>query len=203
MAYRFINVGTFNIKQNFWELNPQIIYINPFKKLYDRDTSKNKEISSKEMWCIWLHQDPSYENKIFRQDKEVKLESILYFYPEFNIEDPVIQNCIEEYDLKLLTAAAKAFKMEEHTLLQRAELINTTPYSFDQVVGYDKTGRAQVIPGTVKDLEMMKKNTLNIYKQYEEVKRMFEEEQGDLRVHGGRKETLREKGQLIIDIEED
>jgi hypothetical protein len=55
MGYKFINVGTFNINHNFWELNPQIIYINPFRKLYERDKSKDKLISSKEMWCVWLH----------------------------------------------------------------------------------------------------------------------------------------------------
>lgn len=202
MSYKLVNIGTFNINHNFWELNPQLIYMQPFRKLYERDKTKDKSLSSKEMWCIWLHEDPNYENKIYRQDSDVKLESIKYYYPDFDTKDEVIAECIKQYDTKLVTAAARAFKLEEQTLIQRAELCNTTPYRFDEVVGYDKTGRAQIIPGTVKDLEMMKKNTLSIYKQYEEVKRMFEEEQGDLRVHGGRKETLREKGQLIIDIED-
>lgn len=201
MAYRLVNVGTFNIKQNFWELNPQLIYINPFKKLYDRDKSKDKDTSSKEMWCIWLHEDPSYENKIYRQTTEVKLESIKFYYPDFNPEDELVMQCIEEYNTTCLTAAARAFKLEELKLLERAKLKVSTPYRFDEVVGFDKTGRAQILPGTVKDLEAMDKNTLNIYKQYEEVKRMFEEEQGDLRVHGGRKETLRERGELLTDID--
>jgi len=75
MAYKFINVGTFNINQNFWELNPQLIYIKPFALLYERDDSKNHSVSSKEMWCIWLHEDPSYENKVYRQKGEHKVDS--------------------------------------------------------------------------------------------------------------------------------
>jgi len=55
----------------------------------------------------------------------------------------------------------------------------------------------KVIKGTAKDLDAMRKNTLTIYKQYEEVKKMFEEEQGELRVHGGRKESIFEKGELL------
>ena len=200
MAYRFINTGTFNINQNFWELNPHLIYLDPFRKLYTQDDSKDKTVSSKQMWCIWLHEDPSYENKIYRQTGEVKLSSILYYYPEFDINNPLIQECINTYNSRCLTAAARAFKLEEVKLLDRAKLRSNTPYRFDEVVGYDKMGRAQILPGTVKDLEMMDKNTLNVYKQYEEVKRMFEEEQGELRVHGGRRETLREKGNLTLDI---
>lgn len=205
MAYRFLNWGNGgDIKQNIWELNPQLPFIPPFSKLYKMDKSKGKEASSNDMWCISYMQDPRYDNKFFRMPEQDKMSALTYMHPDFNVELPIIQECLEAYDIHCLTPAAKAFKEEEASLVKRAEFIKSSPYTFDEIAKnskgepmYTRLGTPIMIKGTAKDLDSMRANTLKIYKQYEEVKKIFEEEQGNLRVHGGREQTIREKGQLL------
>lgn len=202
--YKFVNSSNGDYSLNFWILNPQLTLINPFRKLYERDTTKDKSVSSLEMWCVYMYADPSYDNKIFRLPPDKKLEAISYLYDKFDRDEDLMSECIEQYDIHCLTSAAKAFKEEEISLLKRADFIKGAPYTFDEIATtkngeymYTKQGTPIVIKGTAKDLDAMRKNTLTIYKQYEEVKKMFEEEQGELRVHGGRKESIFEKGELL------
>lgn len=54
--------------------------------------------------------------------------------------------------------------------------------------------------GTAKDLDSMRANTLKIYEQYAKVRKLFEEEQGEVRIKGGRKESLRERGGLMENV---
>lgn len=205
--YRFVKVGsTFDFKSdNFWEINTQISLINPFRKLYLRDTSKDKRTSSNEMVSIWMYCDPSYENKVYRMPEKEKLEAVRFYYPEFDINEEIVKECIEQYDLYCLTPAARAFKEEEASLVKRAEFIKTSPYTFDDVERDSKgavifvAGKPMARKGTAKDLDSMRANTLKIYEQYARVRKIFEEEQGEVRIRGGRKESLRERGGLLED----
>ena len=47
-------VETFTPESNFWKEHAALSVAGPIKKLYDEDTSKNKQVSSKLMWCIVL-----------------------------------------------------------------------------------------------------------------------------------------------------
>jgi len=202
MSYRFVNWGS--IHDNFWELNPQLPYILPFRELYERDKTANHQTSSKEMWCIAFHEDPRYDNKLYRMPLDNRREAILFYYPQFDFEDPIIKNCISSYDAHCITPAARAFKEEEISLIKRADFIKTAPYTFDEVSKdkngnpiYTRMGTPIITKGTAKDLDSMRGNTLKIYKQYEEVKKIFDDEQGDTRVLGGRRQTIRERGELM------
>lgn len=202
--YRFIKVGTFNIEEDFWKLNPQIRLINPFRKLYLRD----EKASSYIMWCIWLYCDPSYENKVYRMPEKEKLDSIKFYYPDFDPTDELIKECIEQYDTYCITPAARAFKEEEASLVKRAEFIRDSPYTFDDVERDSKgavifvSGKPMARKGTATDLDRMRANTLKIYEQYAKVRKLFEEEQGEVRIKGGRKENLREKGGLLENVQD-
>jgi hypothetical protein len=57
---------------NFWELNPHMIYVEPFSSLYQADKTKDKSKSSSDMWCVLWLTDPDEEvNKYYRiADKE-------------------------------------------------------------------------------------------------------------------------------------
>lgn len=199
--YRLVKTGTVNIEEDFWKLNPQLTLLQPFRKLWLRDKVK----SSKEMWCIWMWADPSYENKIYRIPEENRAESIRFYYPEFDPDEPLVRECIEQYDTHCLTPAARAFKEEEASLVKRAEFIKTSPYTFDDVERDSKggvifvSGKPMARKGTAKDLDSMRANTLKIYEQYARVRKIFEEEQGEVRIRGGRKESLRERGGLLED----
>lgn len=201
--YRLVKVGTFNIEEDFWKLNPQLALVHPFRKLYQDDKSPGKRDSGKTMWGIWLWADPSYENKVYRMPEKEKLEAIRFYYAAFNPEDPVVQDCLEQYDTYCLTPAARAFKEEEASLVKRAEFIKQSPYTFDDIAKDSKgaivyvAGKPLTLKGTAKDLDAMRANTLKIYTQYAQVRKLFEEEQGEVRIKGGRKESLRERGGLL------
>ena len=111
MAYRFANVpDKMNINFDFWENNYWMKFIEPYKELYETDTSKNKTHSSKCMLCIWLEADPSYQNKIGKLQKEEKRSAILAYYPEFDFKDNLINRCIVAYDEHCLSDAARTLK---------------------------------------------------------------------------------------------
>ena len=63
--YRFINIPQkFDIDVDFWEYNPQVKYIEPYKTMYEQDDTADKSVSSKHLWCICLYLELSYANKI-------------------------------------------------------------------------------------------------------------------------------------------
>jgi len=208
--YRFVKIQfPLDIRKDFWENNFQVSLIEPFKGLYDRDKSKDKSKSSKEMYCIFLFCDPSYENKIYRLQIDQKKSAILAYNPDFNFNDPLIAECLLAYPEHCLTPAAKAFRIEEESLVKRTKFIDEAEYTFPEVVK-DKNGaivyvagRPMQTPGTAKDIDAMRKLTLDIYKKYDQVRKMFEEEQNELRLFGGGRETALEKNQLVIIEDED
>jgi len=59
------------------------------------------------------------------------------------------------------------------------------------------------MPGTAKDIDTMRKLSLDIYKKYDGVRRLFEEEQNEIRLYGGGKETIMEKGGMVLIPDED
>lgn len=203
--YRFVKIQPpFDIRKNFWDNNFQLTLIEPFKELYHRDKSKDKEKSSKTMWCIWLYSDPNYENKVYRQPDTMKKSAILSYFPEFDFTDEVIAECILQYPNFCLTPAAKAFRVEEETLIKRAKFIDEAEYSFPTPLLDSKgkqvfaAGRPVFHPGTAKDIDAMRKITLDIYKKYDMVRKLFEEEQqGEVVIYGGGQETLMDEGGLM------
>lgn len=184
-------------KTSFWDYNYQFSGIGSFKDLYERDDTEDKSRSSNEAWVIWLLSDPSPKNRIWRLEEDIKKESIKYWYPDVDLEDELLKECIANYNEYALTPAARAFKAEEAKLTERAELIANSVLTLDEHVGFDKMGRAQIIPGTMKEIDAALKNGIVFFKNLETVKRMFLDEfENNGRVWGGRLETFREKGEL-------
>ena len=85
--------------KNFWEVNPQLVYIPPFSELYNKDKSKNKEKSSKNMWRIFFMSDPDEDkNKFYRIPEKERLEMLKeVFHPDFDTEKEMVQLCINKY----------------------------------------------------------------------------------------------------------
>lgn len=206
MAYKFISVGEkFDIEENFWERNGQIRFIEPFKKLYDRDTTENKKASSKEMFCIYLYCDPSYTNKIGKLPEVEKKSAILSYYEEFDFEDPVIQQCITEYDTKCLSEAAQKFKRTLNSIELYQRLVDK---KIDEGLTLDTL--VQVGPnrwvnskGTANQIVDLKKKVTQVWFEYEKISKLFEEEQGNIVLYGGGKPTVMEEGGLVLLDDED
>ncbi len=58
-------------------------------------------------------------------------------------------------------------------------------------------GKPMVRKGTAKDLDSMRANTLKLYQQYDEVRKMFIDEESNLRIWGGGTESLLDSAGLI------
>lgn len=200
--YKFVKINPpFDIKKNFWEENFQISLIYPFSSLYQRDATPDKSISSKELWCIWLSEDGNYENKLYRLPLDQKKSAILAYYPEFDYKDPLIAECLMAYPEHCLSPAAKSFRSEEETLRKFAELIEKKieedELTFDSYIPLGNN-RFQLIKGTANQIADLKKKNAGLYPQYEKIRKMFEQEQNEIRVYGGGTETIMESGGLIL-----
>jgi len=69
---------------NFWGLNPHLIYMRPYSILYNMDESKNKEDSSKTMYCIvWIIDPDEDTNKYYRLPEEERIEICKNLQPNF------------------------------------------------------------------------------------------------------------------------
>lgn len=195
-GYRFINVGSEGIEGNFWEYNPQLKYLDPFKRLYDDDTSKQKTQSSKTMWCIWMLEDPNYDNKIFQQIDDDKEKVIKNYHPKFDRDEKNTQAVIAVYDNVCLSAVGRSYKAEVKSMVERGHVLSTTPYTFDKYEIDVVTKRQKVVKGSSGDLDKMRMMTSKIMEGYNAIEKAFRDEQAGARVSGGRNETMREKGLL-------
>jgi len=175
----FTNINK-NSSGNFWDLNPHIIYIEPFHAMYSFDKSKGKEQSSRDMWCVLWLTDPDEEvNKYYRiTDKEEKLEICKNFNPAFDENHPLILEALEKYPHLCLNADELAYK------LQKDQLIEISQFLSSQTI--DMANIAEIIN--------LKSKMPKIYQDFEKIDKLFQKNKSESKVWGGRKQTAREKG---------
>jgi len=165
-------------KENFWEINPHMVYVEPFATLYSQDKSKKKEQSSKDMWCVLWMTDPDEQvNKYYRIQKPERLEVCKVFNPAFDETNFLIQECMDKYDYLCLSADERAYK------LQKDQLIEITQFLSQQVISFDN----------IKDIIDLKAKLPKIYLDFEKAEKMFIKFKAEQRIMGGRKKTLMER----------
>lgn len=201
----------FNIDINFWTNNSSFKIVDPFSKLYDRDKSKNKNNSSKEMWCLWMLTNPSSTNPIRRLSREEKERSLKQYYSKFDLKDKLIQKAVGKFEDFAYSAAAKTFREAQDALIARTNLIRGITDRLERIQeGKEKTIYTKKETGetfevaidlfdkdvqsAIKSLEQMHKNTPVVFKGYEEAESIFLQEQGDNKVFGGGSLGLMDKG---------
>ena len=172
----------------------------PFSKLYQKDTSKGKTESSKQISFIFFLCEVDDEvNKFARIPYEERIEMLKEtFYADFDQEDETIKECLEQYPVLAMSAIERALKEEIDSMVQRAKFIDKTQrenYTLDELI---PIGNNRWInkKGTATQLDAMRKNTPAIYKNYEKLEDQFLEFKKSSRVKGGRKESLAERGVL-------
>lgn len=203
MSYKLVNTGPKGIEDNFWELNPHLRYLSPFKELYAKDKSSKKADSSKDMWCIWMLEDPSLDNKVFHFTKERQAEIVKNYNSKFAEDRKEIQAIREVYDDFCLSIAGRAYKEESATMADRTAFLRNAKYTFDYYEQDPKTGKTKIVKGNATEIDAMRLRTIKINESYKQVERMFEEEQRVARIYGGRAQTIREMRLLNPDIDDD
>jgi hypothetical protein len=168
--------------KNFWEANPQLVYMFPFSALYEGDESKDKEVSSKNMWCVYFMCDPDEEENLFyRMSVQERIDMLKVTYnPEFDEVDELIALCVTSYPDICLNAVERALKNEKDALTKRADFLVKADYNFE----------------TMKDLDNAFSKTSKIYENFENIEERFLKHKSQSRVKGGRNESASEKGHI-------
>jgi len=158
-----------------------IIY-NDNSKLYNRDNSKDKEISSKEMSCIFFMCEPDPDkNKFYRIPEQERLQMLKdIFYPDFDDADEDIKRCIEEYPFLNLSAVKRALKEEIDSMRKRASFIANFEYEGKSI-------------SDIKNFDMVRKATPQILEAYEKIEDKFLKEKTSSRIRGGRRKSKAEE----------
>lgn len=175
-------VQVFEPSQNIWTLIPSLKYFPPYNKLYDRDSSKSKEDSSKEMWCIIFLTHPDEEKNIFfRRSPEERKKAIKEgVYKKIDWNDELVKECEDSFPEDLLTSAQRSLKIELDALRKRANYLRDTDITED----------------TARTYNMIQKDSFRVYEGYEKVKDKFLEEKAQIRAKGGRRLSKAERGEL-------
>lgn len=160
-------VETFSPETNFWKEHSQLSIAGPMKRLYDEDTSKNKEVSSKLMWAIVLIWDKN--SKYYNLPEEGDDSKITVIFEDYygslkayKANKDVI-NSIKDFYLKLQeTSAERSIRAIEKKLEERATFLDETLYTLGT-----PTEKGTWVGGTAAILDGMLANTKKITDLYE------------------------------------
>jgi hypothetical protein len=183
---------------DFWESNPWLKIMPPYSELYEK---YGHEKSSRLMIAVFLMSDPDEDiNPFFRMADEQKKEAIQAVYvKDIDWSCPILNKAIDSWPFDCMDSIERAFKEEKETLKARAIFLRDTPISLDETqIEYDERGKkyAVNVKGTLSQLEAARKNTLSIYKQYDQVEKAFIANKTSAVARGGRKLTRAERGDL-------
>ena len=153
---------------NFWLLNPELKFIDPFAKLKDKE--------DKFMWGIVLYCESSRRTIFGLLEPDKKKEQIeKYIYP-IPWDDELVKEVIKEYP-KFLTPAKRAFKEYEDFLARRGEFLRNQDYTFENS----------------EKLDRLAANSLKIFGEFKQIEEQFQEEDKITNIRGGRKASASEK----------
>lgn len=165
---------------NFWELNPHMIYVEPFFSMYNADKTKDKSKSSKDMWCIIWMVDPDEDvNRYYRiTDPDERLSICKNFNPDFDENHPLILDALEKYPFLCMDAVERSYKLDKDQLIQISTFLSKQPITLENA----------------KEIIDLKAKLPKIYQDFDKLDKMFQKNKSEQRVLGGRKQTARERG---------
>jgi hypothetical protein len=191
-----ITFGTLDQAVNFWELNPQMKVYKPFSRLYNKDTSKDKDYSSRQMWTIFFMCHPDEDENIFYRMPDNEKRNMLSetFVPDIDWEDSDFLECLTAYPFECMSIVERTLAEEKSNLIKRNRLITNTEWTLDRTE-YVGT-KPIIIKGTASQLNTLMKDSITIYERYKQIEEMFNTEKEKGRAIGGKKVSKSEKGEL-------
>jgi hypothetical protein len=171
-------IDNFNNKANFWVVNPQLTTLGVFKRLYDEDSSKQKEDSSKAMWSIAFYTDSKSKYINMPDEDRKKLIASDYYDPNFN--DPLTKELITFYKDTQLTQPERSLLNLFSKLQERDAFLADTPYTIDNAESLDR----------------ILSNTKKLYDLYEKIKEDLDKETLTVTNRGGSLPSLTDSGEI-------
>jgi len=183
----FVNIKKeFNLELNWWTLNPHMIHVKPFSKLYSEDVSKDKSASSKHMWCVFIMNESDEDiNLYYRLPENDRLETCKNFNPDFNPEHETIMECLEAYPDICMTVIEQTLKNTKDLFHKRNKFLKQADYNFETM---------NAIDNAIAKTPKLEEDFDKVYQKY------VEQRNKTIQLHGGRKQTLRERKILRPDL---
>tara|TARA_R110000850_G_scaffold1714_8_gene9191 strand:+ start:454 stop:984 length:531 start_codon:yes stop_codon:yes gene_type:complete len=130
---------SFNVDECFWKQNPQVGVISPFAEFKAEDKSRGKKKSSQVMWAIFMLNDPTPHNKLYRMKQEIRKAQIIDNYLEGKTFDfSKHENLSAGYLNQLLSKKQRRYAYVWVKWEEREDFIMSLKYSFDTADFIDK-----------------------------------------------------------------
>lgn len=162
-------IGTFTPEVNFWELYPNLLLLEPFKKFKGRDRTAggHGERSSKEMWGFAFLYDMGHANYLRSLPEDTRKEWIANDILKQPNYDWNKEAEVSELMQKLCQPAPqRALYDLQKKMDDRMQFIHNTDYSLDSY-GITPDGKKFIKKGTADQLDKMMINTNKIFEQIE------------------------------------
>jgi len=184
---------------SFWEVCPQLTLAGPTKRLYDEDSSKKKEKSSKVMWFIAMSTDINskyYNLHTVGPDNKYELlgGDILGDKKYYDKYKKDCDELIEFYCKLQDTIAQRALREWDDKMVERAKFIKDNPYTMDSFEFDESTGKNIKIAGTVDTLEKMMSLTKRLYDDFDRIQKTLSISEIDTENLGGGEASLSDQG---------
>jgi hypothetical protein len=174
-----------SLDNNFWKDNSDLLLVEEFGQLYQKDKSKNKEESSKIMKAIYyvLHPESVYYNSPTKY--EIISKSFLKD-PKFNWDS--IQSIVLAFKEFVLSDVQKALINWGEIMVMRDTTLKKLYKDALAVSVHD------VDTKTLKDLDSMLTATPKMFEDYKKIKKEYEEEL--VKKKGKKNRSLSDLGEL-------
>ena len=176
---------------SFWEALPLFKEVQPFKKLYKEDRSKDKSRSSKAMWYCTLIKD--VDSEFYKMDRSEQDEN-LFDMAGFDIREYMkersihLEELLDEFENFIDTPLSADVRAQEAKLKERQKFIKKTPYTLDELVypqRENEEGEMEPIPGskpmlvkgTAAQLDKMVTETKKIHDEIRSLRESLRSEQ--------------------------
>lgn len=195
-------VESFNQKSNFWDENPQLAIINPFKTLMKNDKSKSKIDSSTLMWAIALINHPK-SDLYYVENKEDVITKDMLGVKESNLEQFWIDKkpLVDAFTNACLSQAERSLVDWYDYMRKRDIYLKNTEYYFDQYKVdnngdniFTKTGQLVTEKGTAEQLDKAWGASKSMWADYDKITKLVREEESV--VKNKREKSSTAKGEI-------
>ena len=148
---------------SFWDTHPELMMLESFNALHYKDSSKNKQDSSRKMWAIYYAHNP--ESKFFNMpNKLLVLARDFLKDPAFNWDS--VRDQVFTYKELVLTPA-------ERGLVNWTEIMNVRDESLKNMY------KDAILERNLKELvelDKMLANTAKLFQDYKKIKQEYDED---------------------------
>lgn len=148
---------------SFWDAHPELVMLESFNALHYKDSSKNKQDSSRKMWAIYYAHNP--ESKFFNMPNKLTILARDFLKdPEFNWDS--IRDQVFTYKELVLTPA-------ERGLVNWTEIMNVRDESLKNMY------KDAILERNLKELvelDKMLANTAKLFQDYKKIKQEYDED---------------------------